>query len=545
MIDMSLREFSPRRALALIVLGCAIAATPAVAQTVVTLGGGFHFPSSVAVDSLGNVFVADTGNSAVKEILAGNGTTNSLVSGFFDPQGVAVDGSGNVFVADTANYALKEILAAGGYATVETLGGYTSPNAVAVDGSGNIFLAQASSNAVTEIRATDGHVIPLGSGFHFPKGVAVDRNGNVFVADQDNNAVKEILAAGGYVTVNTLGTANSTCTGSTFCEPGGVAVDSAGNVYVAETGNSAVREILAAGGYTTVKTLALNFNFNGPNGVAVDAFGNVFVADTGNDAVEEILAPVVLAAAVLPDSRSVELGNPATIFATIINPGSAALDNCRIALPATAPSGLTLNYQTTNPATNALTGTPNSPVAISGNNGSQSFVLSFQATAPFTAPGLALSFLCDLSPPAPSVLGVNTVDLAMSATPVADIIALSATSTGNGIVEVPNGAAAAFAVASTNVGVTAPITVSVDTGAASLPVAALICQSNPSTGQCLASPAASVSLSYAGGTTPTFSIFLQANGPIAFSPATARVVVRFEDSGGGLHGSTSVAIETL
>jgi len=132
----------------------------------------------------------------------------------------------------------------------------------------------------------------------------------------------------------------------------------------------------------------------------------------------------------------------------------------------------------------------------------------------------------------------------MSSTPVADIIALSATPTNNGIIEVPVGDAAAFAVASANIGVTDTITVSADAGAATLPVAATICQSNSGTGQCLAPPAPSVTLSFAGGTTPTFSIFLQSSGAIGFAPATSRIFVRFEDAAKGLHGSTSVAIET-
>ena len=133
----------------------------------------------------------------------------------------------------------------------------------------------------------------------------------------------------------------------------------------------------------------------------------------------------------------------------------------------------------------------------------------------------------------------------MSATPIADIVVLAETATGNGIVEIPSGGAAAFAIASINLGIAAPLTVSVDTGAATLPVSITICQTNSGTGQCMAAPAASVSLNFAAEATPTFSIFLQASGPIPFAPATSRVFVRFEDAAGGIHGSTSVAIEVL
>jgi hypothetical protein len=177
-------------------------------------------------------------------------------------------------------------------------------------------------------------------------------------------------------------------------------------------------------------------------------------------------------------------------------------------------------------------------------DGVQTFLLAFQSTAAFTAPTLAPLFECTGSAPVAAVTGVNTVDLTFSPTPLADIIALAATPTGGGLVELPNGGVGAFAVASSNVGTTATITVSADTGGAALPVAIAVCQTNPANGQCLSAPTASVTLSYAGGATPTFSIFLQATGAIAFAPATSRIFVRFEDASGNLHGSTSVAIET-
>jgi len=119
--------------------------------------------------------------------------------------------------------------------------------------------------------------ITLGSGFDQPRGIAVDASGNVFVADL--SGVKEILKAGGYTTVSPLG--------SGFNTPFGVAVDASGNVFVADTQNSTVKMMLAPG-YTTINTLGSGFA--NPCGVAVDAFGNVFVADWGNNAVKKIFA---------------------------------------------------------------------------------------------------------------------------------------------------------------------------------------------------------------------------------------------------------------
>ncbi len=143
---------------------------------------------------------------------------------------MAVGGSGNVFVADTGNNAVKEILAAGGYTTVNKLGaGFSGPQGVALDGSGNVFVADTGNNAMKEILAANGYteVVPLvGTGLSGPSGLVLDGSGNIFVADTGNNAVKEILAAGGYTTVNTLS--------SGFSGPQGVALDGSGDLFVAD-----------------------------------------------------------------------------------------------------------------------------------------------------------------------------------------------------------------------------------------------------------------------------------------------------------------------
>src|ERR1019366_4915223 len=147
---------------------------------------GFSAPAGVGVDASGNLYVADTGNNAVKEVAPGcilASCAVTLGSGFSRPSAVAVDGSGNVFVADTGNHAVKEMLA--------------------VNGS-----IPASPTINT-----------LGSGFSSPAALAVDQSGNVFVVDTGSNTVKEILSAGGYASVRTL---------SSFSSPSGVAVDASG-----------------------------------------------------------------------------------------------------------------------------------------------------------------------------------------------------------------------------------------------------------------------------------------------------------------------------
>ena len=533
-----------------IVALCGLAALSAQAQTVAILGkGSLSVPYGVAVDASGNVFVANTNDSKINEIPASSGyaTVNTILSGtaFYLPYGVALDSAGDLFVADTYNGLVEKIPAKGGYTSISVLpaaanGDFILPTSVAVDSAGNVFVADPDANAVYEILAAGGYakVISLGvakGGFYLPGGVAVDADDNVYVADYGNSAVKEILAAGGYTVVNTLG--------SGFSLPEGVAVDGSGNVYVADTGNNAVKEILAAGGYTTVQTLAASTgNFNSPGAVAVDTSGNVYVADTGNNVVKKILlAPSPLAASVLPGGRSVVTGTPATVFATMLNAGSTALSGCGIALPASAPAGLSLSFQTTDPSSNALTGTPNQTAAIAAN-GLQTFLLSFQSSAAVTAAGLAPVFSCQDTTAAPVTPGVDTVDLAFSATPVADIIALAATASNDGTVHVANGSGA-FAVATINAGAAGDLTAEVDSGGATLPATAVLCQTD-SSGQCQGTPGQSVPISIAAGGSPTFSVFVGANGSIPFDPGASRLFVHFLDGSGVSHGSTSVAVTT-
>ena len=143
------------------------------------------------------------------------------------------------------------------------------------------------------------------------------------------------------------------------------------------------------------------------------------------------------------------------------------------------------------------------------------------------------------------VLVLNTLLLSGSVTPVPDIVALGATLTNDGIVNLPGASgAAAFAVATVNVGAAGSIRASADTGNATLPVNLSLCQTNPTTGACLAPPSGSVTTQIDPGATPTFGIFVTGTDNVSFDPATHRVFVRFTDGGGAVRGATSVAVRT-
>jgi len=309
------------------------------------LGSGFQYPSEVAVDASGNVYVADpfNGDGEINEILAAGGysTVENLGSGFDQPVGVAVDGGANVFVADTSNDAVWEMTPACQSTSCMTQmgGGFNHPRAVAVDGAGNIFVADYGNNEVKEIPAgcTNAEyvsgacsVTPLGGGFLFPQGVAVDGMGDVFVGDTGNGYVKEIPP----------GCLSSSCVqrlaaNFSFSGPTGVAVDGGGNVYVDDTGNNIVEEIPP--GCAAVACMQfLGNGFNSPTGVAIDGAGDVFVGDSNNGLVDELtfsVVPTFNFAATAPGQTSTD--SPVTVF--VANEGNQPLNLSTVTYPPDFP----------------------------------------------------------------------------------------------------------------------------------------------------------------------------------------------------------------
>ena len=249
-------------------------------------------------------------------------------------------------------------------------------------------------------------------------------------------------------------------------------------------------------------------------------------------------ATAQLASALLPSSRSAEVGNTVTVFSTVINAGTETATGCQIDQLSALP--LNVGYQTTDPATNSTTGTANTPVDILAGQ-SQSFVLSVTPTAVIDSTEVEFAFTCTSGDSAGTIAGVNTLLLSASDTPVADVVALSATTQNTGVLS-HESSAGAFALATINLGAADDVTVAADTGATALPVTLSICETNPD-GNCQSSPASTVSTSIAAGGTPTFSVFSSASGAIANDPAVNRVFVRFTDSNSIVRGGTSVAIE--
>jgi len=295
----------------------------------------FNFPAGVAVDAAGNVYVADTFNNVIRKISingqvatfsgtgnAGNSNGTATQANFNAPRGVAVDSSGNVYVADTGNRLIRKINAAG---TVTTLAGnsqageqngtgtaasFSNPSGLTVDASGNVYVADTGNNAIRKITST-GVVSTFASNISVGNvngtgvdasiySIAVDTSGNLYVPDTNNNLIRKITATGVISILagsSAAGSANGAGTVATFFKPAGVAVDVLGNVYVADTYNNMIRKISPTG---VVITLAGNVthgstNANGaaasfymPGGLAINAAGTVYVADTDNNLIRKI-----------------------------------------------------------------------------------------------------------------------------------------------------------------------------------------------------------------------------------------------------------------
>jgi hypothetical protein len=253
-------------------------------------------------------------------------------------------------------------------------------------------------------------------------------------------------------------------------------------------------------------------------------------------------AQTSLAAAVLPSTRSVTVGVPATFFATIVNGGDVAGIACVITPATSIPA--TFRYQPTDPATNQGVGPADVPVTIAPRTG-RSFVLTLVPRTSFFPVDVGLDFRCANTESAPVVPELNTLVLSAATSPVPDIVALAVTGSGDGILSLPAvGAGAAFATATINVGGAGTLTVAVDTGGLSLPLATGLCETDPATGSCTSEPAAGLTRTYEAGEARTFAVFVTALGSIPFAPDTNRIFVRFTDESGVRRGSTSVAVRT-
>jgi sugar lactone lactonase YvrE len=306
----------------------------------------FNDPTAVAVDANGNIYVADTGNDTVRAVSAPGSMMGAMVTtlagtpgirgsadgmgamaSFDSPAGVAVDTTGNVYVADTGSDTIRKVTALGLVSTIAGTPGspggadgagpmasFNAPSGLAFDAvSGGLYAADTNNDTLRTVTlagtvATVAGTASTGTAdgtslvarFLNPVGVAVDASGNVYVADPTECAIRMISPLGMVSTLagGTRGSADGTGPAAAFNGPNALAVDAAGNLYVADTGNDTVRMIAPGGVVTTLAGAAGKSGsadgpgpaarFDGPLGVAVDASGDVWIADSGNGTIRRI-----------------------------------------------------------------------------------------------------------------------------------------------------------------------------------------------------------------------------------------------------------------
>ncbi len=343
----------------------------------------------------GDLYFADTFNSAIREINASSGDINTVAGGsgfgytgdggaataalLSDPGGVAVDSSGNLFIADTGNGVIREVSAAtgdistsagadgglvytndDGPATAATL---ANPDGIVVDSQGDIFIADEFFNVVREVNGTTGMMTTIaGNGTYGyigdggqatdaeladPAGLALDGKGDLFIADSANNVIREVnLTTGVITTVAGDGTYGGTgdggaATQAELSNPAGVAVDSSGNIFIADEYDNEIREVSAATG--DINTIAgdgtygfggdggqaTDANLSDPSAVALDGSGDLFIADTDNDVIRELnlTSGVITTVAGTPDVNDFTGDGGAPTAATLDGPVGIAVDS--------------------------------------------------------------------------------------------------------------------------------------------------------------------------------------------------------------------------
>ncbi len=306
-------------------------------------------PFGVAIDKAGNLFIADSNNSVVRKVDASGKITTvvgdqsiqfpngkMMLDASLHATGVAVDSTGNVFIADYYNDIVLKLDPAGKVTVVagtSQKGGYSGdngpatsaqlldPTGIAVDKDGNLFIADSANNVIREVDVNGIiHTVAgnkwLGLGYsgdggpavdarlYYPEGVAVDNQGNLFIADSFHSAIRKVDKNGNITTVAGLSPSapdymppvgdykgdGGPAVRASLDAPEGIAVNDAGELFIADSGNDVVRKVDLAGRIFTVvgEHLGSRGQWDGPEGVAIDKDGNLIVAYTRKSVIEKV-----------------------------------------------------------------------------------------------------------------------------------------------------------------------------------------------------------------------------------------------------------------
>lgn len=387
----------------------------AVGDIVTVAGGGTALsrPQGLAPDSLGNLYFLDTNNNRLMEVHAGTGAltvvpTTSVTFGL--PSGLALNSDGGLYIGDEARYRvlkmdtgtglLTQVAGTGttGYSgdnNAATAAKLNDPYGVAVDSAGDIYIADTGNHCIRKVDIQTGNITTVagtgtgsygysgdngpavGASLYMPMSVAVDSVGNLYIADEFNNRVRKVTADGIITTVAGNGTAKfagdgGPATESSLNYPGGVALDSAGNLYIADTHNNRIRKVDSETGVisTVAGSGVLGYAGDGgsataaklyyPVSVAIDDSGDLYIADSYNNRIRKVTG---IATPGAPTGVSASAG--------------AAQALISFDLP-TATDGISFTI-TSSPDNIAVTGAT-SPITITGLTGGKTYTFTVTAT---------------------------------------------------------------------------------------------------------------------------------------------------------------------
>ncbi|MBO9540875.1 SMP-30/gluconolactonase/LRE family protein [bacterium] len=310
------------------------------------VAANLYYPNAVSVDAAGNLYIADGTNYRVRTVsaagvittLAGTGSNSyggdglqATIAQMKGPSDAALDAAGNLYVAEYQNHVIRKVTPEGIVSTVAGTGtlGFSgdggpatsaqlyNPTSIALDGAGNLYIAdywnhrvrKVSGGTVTTVAGTgdygysgDGEQA-VNAQLYGPRGLALDGAGNLYIADALNNRIRKVDAAGIITTVAGTGAAGFSgdgfqATSAKLNAPYDVALDGAGNCYIADYNNHCIRKVTPGGGISTVAGSSIGYSGDGgpatlaqlsrPRNVALDIAGHLFITDSGNNRIRKV-----------------------------------------------------------------------------------------------------------------------------------------------------------------------------------------------------------------------------------------------------------------